>query len=179
MHVYIYLLSNPSSIFIAGVTEEHTGCIGTDLVLVWCILSLINRYWSCRGIPRHGIPDIGMLMIAANWALGVVSPLLGQALLVGIVLPTPGQALLWALSCPRWVFRHCQGQEGVPYDFRYPYGCQLLLSIFCCWHYLPSGGCYRLLALLLLATHGTIFLGCSWHYFCWHFMALLLSWQWQ
>ena len=117
--------------------------------------------------------------VAANWALGVVSPLLGQALLVSIVLPTPGQALLWALSCPRWAFRHCQGQEGVLYDFRYPYGCQLLLSIFCCWHYPPSGGCYRLLALLLLAAHGIIFLGCSWHYYCWRFMALLLSWQWQ
>ena len=94
----------------------------------------------------HGIPDIGMPMVTANWALGMVSPLLGQALLVGIVLPMPGQALLWALSCPRWAFRHCQGQGGVPYDFRYPYGCQLLLSIIAvgithravvatgCWH---------------------------------------------
>ena len=81
LHVYIYLLSNPSSIFISGVTEEHTGCIGTDLVLVWCILSLTNGYWSCRGMPGHGIPDIGMLMVAADWVLGVVSPLLGRALL--------------------------------------------------------------------------------------------------
>ena len=127
-------------------------------------------------MPGHGIPDIGMLMVAANWALGVVSPLLGQALLVGIVLPTPGQALLWALSCPRWAFRHCQGQEGVPYDFRYPYGCQLLLSIF------------LLLALpterWLLQAVGIVIVGCPWHYFSWLFMALfflalLLSWQWQ
>ena len=101
-------------------------------------------------MPGHGIPDIGMPMVAANWAPGVVSPLLGQALLVGIVLPTLGQALLWALSCPCWAV-NC-----------------------CCWHYPPSGGCYRLLALLLLAVHGIIFVGCSWHYFCWLFMALLL-----
>ena len=107
-------------------------------------------------MPGRGISDIGMPMVTANWALGVVSPLLGQALLVGIVLPTPGQPLLWALSCPCWAARHCQGQGGVPY------GCQLLLSIIAagithpavvatgCWH------CY------------------CWHYFCWLFMALII-----
>ena len=142
-------------------------------MLVRCILSLTNGYWSCRGMLGHGIPDIGMLMVAANWALGVVSPLLGQALLVGIVLPTPGQALLWALSCPRWAFRHCQGQEGIPYDLRYPYGCQLLLAIFAagithravvatgCWHCY----CWLSMALFFLAVHGIIFVGISWHYY--------------
>ena len=150
-------------------------------MLVWCILSLTNGYWSCRGMPGRGIPDIGMLMVAANWALGVVSPLLGQALLVGIVLPTPGQALLWALSCPCWAFGHCQGQKGVLCDFGYPYGCWLLLSIFFffffffffatgtthravvatgCWHCY----CWLPMALFFLAVHGIIFLGGLWHY---------------
>ena len=155
--IYIYLLSNPSSISISGVTEEHTVCIGTNLVLVQCILSLTNGCWSCRGMPGHGIPDIGMPMVAANWALGVVSPLLGQVLLVGIVLPTPGQALLWALSCPRWASRHCQGQGGVPYDFRYPYSCQLLLSIVAAGITHRAAGC--------------------WHCYCW--LSMALSWQWQ
>ena len=45
-------------------------------------------------MPGRGIPDIGMPVVAANWTLGMVSPLLGQALLLGIVLPAPGQAIV-------------------------------------------------------------------------------------
>ena len=137
LHVYIYLLSNLSSISISVVTEEHAACIGTNLVLVQCILSLTNGCWSCRGMPGHGISGIGMPMVAANWALGVVSPLLGQALLVGIVLPTLGCQLLLSIVA-----------AGITHRAVVVTG-----SWHCyCWHYF----CWLFMAFLLLAFHCTI-----------------------
>ena len=134
---------------------------------------LSNGCWSCQGMPGHGIPDIGMPMVTANWALGVVSPLLSQVLLVGIVLPMPGQALLWALSAhagivlPMLALSHMT--SGIP--MAVSYYCQLLLLA------LPTQR--WLLQAVGIVIVGIIFVGCSWHCYCWRFMALFLSWQWQ
>ena len=89
-------------------------------------------------MPGHGILDIGMPMVTANWALGVVSPLLGQALLVGIVLPTLGCQLLLSI-----VAAH-----------------QVVVATGC-WHCY----CWLSMALFLLAVHGIIIVEISWHYY--------------
>ena len=59
---------------------------------------------------------------------------------------------------------------------------------YCCHQTVVTTGCWLFMASLLLAGHGIIIVGCSWHYHCWLVMALLLlaghsiiivGWSWH
>ena len=119
------------------------------LALVRCILSLTNGCWSRRGMPRHGIPDIGMPMGTGR----------------GLTLAGSGAASGHCLAHAR---------SGTAMGIVLPMlGCQLLLSIVAAgithravvatgsWHCY----CWLSMALFLLAVHGIIIVGVLWHYY--------------
>ena len=112
-------------------------------MLVQCMLSSTNGHWSCPGMPGRGIPDIG---VAANWVLGMVSPLLGQS----------GPCL----ACTRsgTANGHCLACAGLLGIIKDTEACQLLLSTIATHQAVVATGCWLFMALLLLAVHGIIIL---------------------